>query len=98
MLIEVQNGADFTDTASLLAQLDLVITEVLDRLPAEYRNVFAHFSTDEPMSPLNPEDEERMARASVVLKRTAIDAIGDARNEISELAAAGLSETNSQQR
>ena len=86
------NAAPFDAIAS-----DLVgkrYTTIIDKLRAEYRNVFAHFSSDEPMSPLNPQDEERAARASSVLKRIAIDAIADARRYVSQLAATGWTETD----
>jgi hypothetical protein len=73
-------------------------TEIVDKLRAEYRNTFAHFSTDEAMTPLNAQDEERAARASAVLKRIALDAVTDARADIAALSAAGvtLEEINQQ--
>lgn len=67
-------------------------TEIVDTLRGEYRNVFAHFTTDEAMTPLNPQDEERAARASAVLKVIAFDALADARRDMSELATAGATE------
>ncbi len=55
-----------------------------------FRNAVAHLTTDEPLRPVDAVAEDRAARASLVLKKMAFDAIVDCRRELTELNAAGV--------